>query len=456
MIPWYQACGRFVPLACGLAFAMPVENSIAQAESAAPVHASRAPATQPQTVAGTPAASGTTDGDRLLPPEQNEQRLPPATAPLPERKTDELQGLLKLGAAMTERGDYASAEIAFRQVMNAPGVPLPELKTALLGLAHMHRRQGALTKTVAILERFLKDYGGDAQSPSVLLELGRTLRGLGLHRLAINRFYSVLNSTLKLTGTGFEHYQRIAKTAQFEIAQTHFEAGSFAEANKHFTRLRLLDLAPADQARAHFMAAYSLRLQGEHEAAITTLNAFIAQSPDNDNVPEARHLLATTLSEIGRTQEALAATFELLRGEHARTATDSRRWAYWQRRTGNRLANEFFEAGDIHNAHAIYRGLAALSNEPEWQLPLTYQIALCHERLGLTEQARGSYQHIVEAAGATPPPGLAEIARMANWRLEHLEWRARLGQQTGAFFSLSTDLPATAPAAAPVPTPAVP
>lgn len=433
---------------------MPVENSREQAESAESRPATPSPATERQTVADTSASPGAVDDEPTVPPEQKEKHHAIATGSVPEQKTDEIQGLLKLGATMTERGDYAAAEIAFRQVMNAPDVPLPELKTALLGLARMHRRQGALTKTVAILERYLKDYGGDAQSPAVLLELGRTLRGLGLHRLAINRFYSVLNSTLKLTGTGFERYQRIAKTAQFEIAQTHFEAGSFAEANKHFTRLRLLDLAPADQARAHFMAAYSLRLQGEPEAAITTLNTFIAQSPDDDNIPEARHLLATTLSEIRRPQEALAVTLDLLRVEHARTSTDSRRWAYWQRRTGNRLANEFFEAGDIHNAHAIYRGLAALSDEPAWRLPLTYQIALCEERLGLTEQARGSYRHIVEAAGANPPPALAEIARMATWRLDHLDWRERLGQQASAYFNLSTDLPATA--AGPVPTHAAP
>ncbi len=69
--------------------------------------------------------------------------------------------------------------------------------------------------------------------------------------MAINRFYSVLNSTLKLPPDAFDHYQLLAKTAQFEIAETHFETGNFAEAGKFFGRLRLLDLAPVDRARAH-------------------------------------------------------------------------------------------------------------------------------------------------------------------------------------------------------------
>src|SRR2546430_988213 len=124
----------------------------------------------------------------------------------------------------------------------------------------MHRKQGALTKAAAIYERYIKDYPGDERVPDALLDLGRTLRALGIYKLAITRFYSVLNTTLKLPGEGFERYQVLAKTAQFEIAQTHFEAGDFAEAGKFYTRLRLLDLASSDRARAQFMAAYSLRL----------------------------------------------------------------------------------------------------------------------------------------------------------------------------------------------------
>ncbi len=352
--------------------------------------------------------------------------------------TEEVQSLLRLGPTLTDRGDYQAAEIAFHQVLRHPVAQEADIKGALLGLARMHRKQGSFTKAVAVYERFLKDYPNDERLPDALLDLGRTFRDLGIHKLALGRFYSVLNSTLKVSGGNFEHYQLIARTAQFEIAQTHLDAGEYAEANKFFTRLRLLDLAPADRARAHFMSAYALRLQGDRENAVTTLRSFIEQSPDDENIPEARYLLAITLRELNRPQEAFAATLELLRREQDRNATNSKRWAYWQRRTGNQLANEFFETGDLMSAHSIYTSLVQLSPEPAWRLPLLYQIGLCQERLGSIEQARGSYQSVVEAASASPTSEFAELAKMAAWRLEHLNWRERVDQQLTTFFSTTT------------------
>jgi tetratricopeptide (TPR) repeat protein len=402
--------------------------------------------------------------DVVNPPARGADRLPPVEAPKADTPSKleaaaEIGSLLKLGAALTDRGDFASAEIAYRQIMDAKHVAEPELKTALLGLAHMHRRQGTLTKAAAIYERYLKDYPGDDRTPDALLELGRTLRSLGVHRLAIAKFYNVINSTLKLPGDGFERYQVLAKTAQFEIAETHFLAGEFAEANKFYTRLRLLDLAPTDRARAHFKAGYALRLQGDHEASIKTLRAFIEQWPDAEDVPEARYLLAVTLRELKRPQEAFAATLELLRAEKSRTASDPKRWAYWQRRTGNQLANDFFESGDTMNARAIYAGLLELSAEPAWTLPITYQLGLCYERLGLGDKARQSYQSILDATGSTPSPDVAELATMSKWRIEHLEWREKVGQQISGFFSpanarqLASDRDTAKPSAATAATP---
>ncbi len=365
----------------------------------------------------------------------------PAAAPGHPAKAhaeDEIHGLLNLGTRLTDRGDYDSAEIAFRQVLAArPAVPYAT-KSALLGLARMHRRQGALTKAAAIYEKYLQEYPGDERTPDALLELGRTLRSMGSYHLAIARFYSVINSTLKLPSEGFDRYQQLAKTAQFEIAETHFQAGEFAEAGKFFSRLRLLDLAPADRARAQFKAAYSLSLQGDHEGAVETLRAFLAQSPDDDNIPEARYLLAVSLRTLNRPQEALAATLDLLRTERSRMTGDPRRWAYWQRRTGNQLANDFFEHGDTLNALAIYAGLAAVSDDPAWRLPVTYQIALCHERLGNVERAHATYQSIVDATKANAAPELAELGRMADWRMGHLDWNDSLHRQVASIFETTT------------------
>jgi tetratricopeptide (TPR) repeat protein len=350
----------------------------------------------------------------------------------------EIQSMLKLGGLLTDRGDYDAAEIAFRQVLHGRGVPLHDTKSALLGLARMHRRQGALTKAAAIYEAYLKEYPEDERTPDALLDLGRTIRGLGTYNLAIARFYSVINSTLKLPGDSFEHYQLLAKTAQFEIAETYFQAGNFAEAGKFFTRLRLLDLAPSDRARAHFKAAFSQHLEGQHAAAIITLRAFLDQSPEDENVPEARYLLAVTLRALNRPQEAFAATLELLRTAQSTVATNPKLWAYWQRRTGNQLANDFFSAGNIADAHAIYLGLAELSPEPVWRLPILYQAALCQERLGFNERAVATYRSIIDTAGPTPDAELAELSAMAKWRLSNLDWTEQARRQVTSLFETTT------------------
>jgi TolA-binding protein len=359
--------------------------------------------------------------------------------------TREAQGLINLGLSLTDRLDFAAAEIAYRQVLNGDA-PIEHTKSALLGLARMHRKKGELTKAAAIYERYLKDYPSDDRVPDALLDLGRTLRDMGAPRLAIARFYNVINSTLKLpTNSGFEHYQLLAKTAQFEVAETHFQAGDFVEANKFFSRLRMLDLAPSDRARAHFKAAYSLHLAGDFEGAITSLRAFIEQWSDDENVPEARHLLAISLRSMKRPQEALSATLDLLRAEKTRSAADAKRWSYWQRRTGNQLANEFFQSGDILNALAIYHGLSALSEEPSWRVPVAYQIALCYERLNDIERASKMYHTILDTAGARPTPDVADIARMANERLTYVQWRSGTDRQVTALFDSTTGQTAPSP-----------
>jgi tetratricopeptide (TPR) repeat protein len=375
-----------------------------------------------------------------------EKPVPMAVAPgdkLAANKAAEAKGLLNLGATLTDRSDFSAAEIAYRQILSSSEFAQAEQKDALLGLARMYRRQGSFTKSAAIDEKFIKEFADDARVPDAMLDLGRTLRAMGAYRMAINSFYSVINSTLKLPAEGFDHYQLLAKTAQFEIAETHFASGEYAEAGKFFGRLRLLDLAPADRARAHFKSAYALQLAGDLEGAVTTLRAYLEQWPLDENGPEARHLLATTLRQLNRPDEALVATLELLRHEQANSEADPKRWSYWQRRTGNQLANEFFQAGDTINALAIYQGLASLAPEPAWRLPLTYQIALCYERLRLVERARTAYQTIIDTANAaaakTPMTAdMTELTHMASWRLAHLEWSDQADHQLTAFFSTTT------------------
>jgi len=368
----------------------------------------------------------------------------------------EARGLLNLGASLTERGDFVAAEIAYRQIMNNGNYAASDLGDALLGLARMHRKQSAFTKAAAVYEKFLKLYPDDPRVPDALLELGRSQRAMGAYRSAINRFYNVINSTLKLPPESYEHYQLLAKTAQFEIAETHFETGNFNDAAKFFDRLRLLDLAPEDRARAHFKSGCSLLNGGETEKGAAKLSQYIDQWPDDANVPEARYLLALTLRQLGRAEEALSITLTLLRTESNNATTDPKGWAYWQRRTGNQLANDFFQNGDTLSAVAIYEGLAQLSDNIAWRLPIVYQTGLCYERLRQKDRASQAYRIIVESVthstGKDPLPGeLTDLAKMAEWRIGQLEWNEKTEGQLTRFFSSTTPTPVR-PAPAPTPT----
>jgi tetratricopeptide (TPR) repeat protein len=370
------------------------------------------------------------------------------SAQLVEDAHREIVGLQNLGVSLTDRGDWDAGEIAFRQILASPRAKKSDLSNALLGLARVYRRQGSFTKAAAVYERYLKDYPTDIFVPDALLELGRTQRALGAPQLALSHFYNVINSTIKISSENSDHYQVLAKTAQFEIAETHFQQGNFIEANKFYSRLRLLDLAPADRARAHFKSADALYRGNDFDGAVKTLTSYLDQWPQDENVPEARYLLSLSLRSLGRKQEALDATLALLRTEQS--SKEPKKWSYWQRRTGNQLANDFFQSGDTLNALMIYQGLNALSTDAEWRFPVAYQMGLCFERMRLYDRASTAYQTIVDGAKTNaasesgnskkgpeiaPNAELAELARMAAWRLGQLNWHDQTERQLAAVFT---------------------
>ncbi len=345
---------------------------------------------------------------------------------------EETASLLRVAEAKTASRDYESAAIAFHQLFTCK-LTATQKRTVLIDYAHMLRQKGDLTKAAAVLEKVIKEYPLESDAPELFLDLGRIQRALGAYRTAISRFYSVINSTLKLPEDGASRYRQLAKTAQFEIAETHFQAGNYEEASRFYSRLRLLDLATIDRARAHFKSAYAIYLANDYTKAITSLRGFLDQYPDDENVPEARYLLALSFRQSQRPQDALNEALILLRTEKVRTAKDPRRWTYWQRKTGNQIANEFYEQGDASSALAIYTTLAELAPELVWRLPVLYQIGLCHERMGEADQALANYQAILDSLRNSPhentaPAELADLQRMASWRCEQIAWQKNSAQ----------------------------
>ena len=383
-----------------------------------------------------PAASST-------PPKAGDATAAPEFSihPPKELKTatpEEIASLIRIGQAKIEQGDYVSSELAFRQVLAEKATPEQD-HIALMGLARTYRKKTEFTKAAAVYETLIQKSPDDPQLPIVYLELGRTLRALGAYKSAIARFYSVINTTLKLPEENADTYRQLARTAQFEIAETHFQAGEYEEANRYFSRLKLLDLAPEDRARAHFKAIYALTLLGEHEKAIAGFRAYLDQNPNDENTPEARYLLSVSYRTLGRYNESLSTALELLRTEKKYVDTNPKRWTYWQRKTGNTLANQFFEQGDFGSALIIYQNLANLSPEPAWRLPVLYQIGLCNERLHLNDRARECYETIIEgtknAANESPRrQELVDLFEMADWRLKQLVWQQTTDRKLTAIF----------------------
>lgn len=333
---------------------------------------------------------------------------------------EEHASLLRIGAAKLASGDFDSASIAFRQVAQGTRDPDEEGR-ALAGLARTYRLAGDRVKAIATYERMLRDHPSHTEAPAALLESGRLLRELGSPKLAINRFYSVLYSTLRLPEAEAVAYRRIVRTAQFEIAETHLSMGNYTEAIRFFNRLDLVELAPADHARARFKSAQARVLAGEDEAAVAALQNFISLDPEDVNSPEARFMLATLLARLDRPQESLQVTLDLLRHQQGRTSHDPELWRTWQRRTGNQIANQFYNEGEFASALALYQTLVALDENPAWRIPLLYQTALCHERLLETSAALDTYQQITTLI-ETSPGDFSDLARMTSWRIGQLGW----------------------------------
>ena len=105
-------------------------------------------------------------------------------------------------------------------------------------------------------------------------------------------------------------------------------------------------------------------------------------------------------------------------------------------KTGNYLANQFFENAEYFNAYRIYSALRKIDLSPTWQVPLLYQIALCEEKLGNYVQATETYISIEEFVSTVKEARedlanseyLNFVVGMAQWRREQLEelelWQA--------------------------------
>ncbi len=369
------------------------------------------------------------------------QATAPERAAEPESSPDEIaRSLLSLAQKRLENQDPESAEAAYTEVLNLPTSDAVT-EDALLLYARFLRDTRRPTRAAATYEKFLSSFPSSKQASNVLIELGRTLRELGAFNTALARFYAVLNSSLAVLPSDIERYREQTQIAKFEIADTFYQQGDYASAVKFFGRVKLLDLPPEVRARAAFREAYAFFLDGKLDQAVVSLRAFLGNYPHHEFTQESRYLLCLALRRMGRTQEALSETLTLLRTAQAGAGEDQAQWTYWQRRTGNQLANDFYEQGDFNAALTIYQTLAELRSTPAWRWPALYQIGLCYERLRQPGRATGVYRDILaefdaaKTVGSTVDATTAEVRDMAEWRLGQIDWTHEVDRSIQSFSS---------------------
>ena len=170
-----------------------------------------------------------------------------------------------------------------------------------------------------------------------------------------------------------------------------------------------------------------------------------------------RFLCATSLKQIGRGADALSQVLALLQEQQGTGVREPATLAYWQRRAGNEIANQFYQEGEHLKALDIYLSLAALGSSPEWQLPVWYQIGLVFERLNQPAKAIEYYGNIgrrEKELAADAAPSLKAMIEMARWRKDFIAWRLKAEKANLEFRAVVGDsATATASASAVTPPP---
>lgn len=332
-------------------------------------------------------------------------------------------------AAITEwkGGDVDFAERYFAAALGIP-TDVPEKELVLSKMGELYREAGMFPKAAAILERLGSEFPDSRRLPEVFMDLGDIYRKMGAQELAISRYYDVLNKSLNVSFDQLEKYRQVSLNAKLAIAETHREREEYQESYRLYEALFRLELKPVERLRVHYRMCCLLYELANYQRAVSQLKHFIDEYPESPHNPELRYLLAKSYENLNRKPEALREVVNILQSQtNANTGymADS---DYWKRRTGNELANEFYQTGDFRSALTIYQALARYSDSPAWRWPAIHQIGLCFERLGLPEKAKLAYQEIIApegeevAASEILGENLRSLREMAQWRLEHLNW----------------------------------
>jgi tetratricopeptide (TPR) repeat protein len=306
-------------------------------------------------------------------------------------------------------------------------------QSALLELAVAAQDENDLARAQQIYAQFASRWSSDRRIPEIYLHQGQLFRQMGLNSLSLTKFYSVMTAALALKSDQLDYYERLVLDAQTEIAETHYQAGHFADAADFYSRLLKQNNAALNRPEVQFRFIRSLQASGNYSESAAQARDFLSRFPDSANQPEVRFSLAVALTKLGQNNESLQQVLTLLKEQKVQAKDHPEVWAYWQQRTGNEIANQLYREGDYPKALDIYLSLEQIDHSSAWQLPVSYQVGMTYERLLQPQMALQTYSNIVSREpelGTNASPGLKAILEMARWRINFIQWQNRADSVT--------------------------
>lgn len=302
--------------------------------------------------------------------------------------------------------------------------------SALLEYAALALEQRKLARALQIYAQWVRMFPNHPDLPEVLLRQGLICREMGAPEMALQKFFSVMGTSLSQDVDRLPYYRKIVLRAQTEIADTYYLQGHYENAIAKYQVLLKPsnpDFEQLNREEILFKLIRSYSQLQRYSEVVGQSEIFLHDFPSASEQPDIRYLMASALKKLGRNEESIQQTLILLQSQQTNSSPE--RLKYWQKRTGNDIANQLFEQGDFLNALTVYRRLAELDNTPTWQLPVFYQIGLIYEQLKDQAKAMDYYQKIISQektlAKGTSNPNLSAVLEMAKFRVNRLSWQLK-------------------------------
>jgi len=390
---------------------------------------------------------------------------------------DMVESAVRAYEKSTKPEEKLAAESTLVGIIQNPESSVDIQRECMKHLAQFALDARSYSKAQQIYSQMVSRFPLHPDTPSILYRQGVLYRRIGATELALSKFHAVMSTVISLQEKDIKAYQTLVLLAQTEIADTFFLAGQFDKASEYYRRVLKLANADLNEEQIRLKLVKSVFELKDWKGVISEGQLCIEKVPLSTHVAEVRFLMAEAYKKLGMRSEAIRQTMELLNTEEERAAKDPENWAYWQKRTGNQLANELYEQGDYVNALLIYETLAKLPGTEEWHSQALYQMGLIYERMFQPERATAAYTEILARSTnaittSTPPagsssnnktnsptdrptartakessrskaanqaaskssPGLNLIREMAQWRLNHLNWDQEISRETRKLF----------------------